>query len=85
MADKKQKGGCIVMRCTCENKGQDELHGKQMRVHNIAEGDGKAYCTVCQSPRRRYNSATSIDANPVFKQVAIVGAPSRVGKTVNRE
>ena len=41
----------MILRCTCENKGQDELHGKGMRVHNLAlKGMNTApgyRCTVC--------------------------------------
>lgn len=46
-----------VMPCTCQNDGQDKLHGKGMRVHNTLQGAKKttgtrqARCTVCLTVR----------------------------------
>lgn len=39
-----------IMRCECKHESQDELHGKQQRVHNPCkkQGPGIGYrCTVC--------------------------------------
>lgn len=42
---------CKILKCTCDHKSQDELHGKNMRVFNkIKQSDTKntTYrCTVC--------------------------------------
>lgn len=47
----------IIMKCTCKHEGQDELHGKGMRVWNKTT-KGKAAssadvwrCTVCRSEK----------------------------------
>lgn len=37
--------------CTCENEGQDRLHGKYRRVHNFCETSGHWRCTVCGSTK----------------------------------
>ncbi len=46
-----------VIFCGCENKGQDELHGKGNRVHNwagkINSGSGGWRCTVCNSTKQQ--------------------------------
>lgn len=36
----------MIIKCTCEHKGQDELHGKKNRVHNPCS-KGYQRCTVC--------------------------------------
>ena len=41
-----------VMRCPCDHKGQDEMHGKGMRAHNSVNKDAKSgsqtwRCTAC--------------------------------------
>lgn len=38
-----------VKPCDCQNKGQDEIHGKGMRVHNLGKKESKTFwrCTVC--------------------------------------
>ena len=33
--------------CTCDNEGQDALHGKNRRAHNYCESTGHWRCTVC--------------------------------------
>ena len=47
----------MILKCTCENEGQDRLHGKQNRVMNktrIKCGDKYLYrCTVCGKERQR--------------------------------
>jgi len=41
----------MILPCTCTHKAQDELHGKNMRVHNWARSannkSGGYRCTVC--------------------------------------
>lgn len=37
--------------CTCENKGQDVLHGKYRRVHNKCDASGHWRCTVCTNEK----------------------------------
>lgn len=41
----------MILPCTCNHPGQDELNGKNMRVHNWAKGanqkNGAWKCTVC--------------------------------------
>lgn len=39
-----------VRQCTCQSTWQDERYGRGMRVHNMAEKEGKHTgwrCTVC--------------------------------------
>jgi rubrerythrin len=36
-----------IKLCTCENEGQDRLHGRYRRVHNYAESKDAWRCTVC--------------------------------------
>lgn len=39
-----------VMKCICDNKGQDKLHGKGNRVFNVISNKSQqqsARCTVC--------------------------------------
>lgn len=41
-----------ILACSCSHDGQDKLHGKGQRVHNLCRKDGKATgwrCTVCTS------------------------------------
>lgn len=41
-----------VLKCSCNHKGQDRLHGKYMRVHNMTlKGDYR--CTVCGAVRSK--------------------------------
>lgn len=44
-----------IIKCTCEHKGQDELHGAGMRVHTKIkqrEANNKMWrCTVCGKER----------------------------------
>lgn len=44
-----------VMKCTCQSKGQDRLHGEHMRVHN-ADSKGNMKCTVCGDTKRSTDS-----------------------------
>lgn len=41
----------MILPCSCNNEGQDRLHGKGWRVHNFARmafnGQGGWRCTVC--------------------------------------
>lgn len=37
----------IIKECPCVNEGQDALHGKRKRVHNI-DSKGRVVCTVCR-------------------------------------
>lgn len=41
----------VIKACTCENKGQDRLHGKGRRVHNYCETSGHWRCTVCSAEK----------------------------------
>lgn len=43
----------IIRRCSCSNQAQDNMHGSQMRVHNITsktkDKDVPLWrCTVCR-------------------------------------
>ena len=40
----------MIVNCSCPNKGQDELHGKNRRVANkFAAKSGNGYrCSVCE-------------------------------------
>jgi hypothetical protein len=35
-----------IKRCTCDNEGQDKLHGRGLRAHNET-ANGNWRCTVC--------------------------------------
>jgi len=41
----------MIIKCSCKHEGQDKLHGKGMRVHNICKLDDDTMnglrCTVC--------------------------------------
>jgi len=47
------KTNSIIRRCSCQNYGQDKLHGEQNRVFNMTSKAAKAKdssvwrCTVC--------------------------------------
>lgn len=45
----------MKLKCTCNHKGQDELHGEKIRVFNKTEkksGNQPVYrCTVCLAER----------------------------------
>lgn len=42
----------MILRCTCKNEDQDQLHGIGMRVHNKTAGPNPTYrCTVCKNER----------------------------------
>ena len=41
----------MIQQCTCKHSIQDELHGKQMRVHT--EGKDNIRCTVCGPKTRK--------------------------------
>lgn len=46
----------MILKCDCEHKSQDKLHGKKMRVYNEGNTNGttKVYrCTVCSKEVRR--------------------------------
>jgi hypothetical protein len=36
-----------IIKCSCSHKGQDSLHGSQMRVCNKDQKGTTATCTVC--------------------------------------
>jgi hypothetical protein len=38
---------CIVKKCNCESKFQDEAYGKSNRLFNLNEKGNKSTCTVC--------------------------------------
>ena len=44
----------IIMQCNCTHEGQDALHGKGNRVHNVSgiKDKPQAFCTVCCSSSR---------------------------------
>ncbi|ARM71097.1 hypothetical protein pVco7_gp108 [Vibrio phage pVco-7] len=44
----------MKVKCDCKHEGQDELHGKGMRVANkISSKDGNMVrCTVCKKESR---------------------------------
>ena len=37
----------VIIRCNCQNEWQDKQYGKQMRVANATNKEGKNRCTVC--------------------------------------
>ena len=45
----------MKLKCKCDHKGQDELHGKNVRVHNPLKRKQsepqKWRCTVCGTVR----------------------------------
>jgi hypothetical protein len=83
MADTKFKGGTIILPCKCEHADQDAMYGKGMRVHNIAEGNGQAYCTVC-TPRSLpcERNGTNLDAMPNIGFRGILARRLRIGKEI---
>lgn len=53
MVEKNEDGVRTALKvCTCENEGQDYLHGRKIRVHNKTK-DGDWRCTVCKSEKSR--------------------------------
>ena len=49
-------GSTIIKSCSCKSKYQDEVYGKNMRVHNVgkkAEANSRqeTSCTVCVPPQ----------------------------------
>lgn len=50
--------GTIVLPCKCKSEFQDKQYGTQNRLHNLGEGNKKAYCTVCVGNGRnaKFNS-----------------------------
>ena len=40
-----------ILKCTCKHEGQDELHGKGMRVFNSTSKDDTYRCTVCEKEK----------------------------------
>lgn len=47
----KQVERCKVMQCDCENKSQDAMYGRWMRLHNFCPGKANYRCTVCGKER----------------------------------
>jgi len=51
--------GSTVAPCDCANRGQDEIYGKQMRLHNFCNQPitkkemGGMRCTVCGKTKPR--------------------------------
>lgn len=39
----------ITKHCKCVHKDQDEIYGKNNRLHNLSEDGKKAKCTVCNN------------------------------------
>jgi len=50
MAEAESGAGTSLKVCTCENEGQDYLHGKSIRVFNKTK-EGNWRCTVCSSEK----------------------------------
>ena len=49
---KTANNGTKIIKCTCEHKSQDEIYGKNMRLHN---GNMKGYkCTICGNIPNNY-------------------------------
>ena len=46
----------MIRRCECVHKGQDELHGRFMRVMNLCKDGSHVRCTIC---RKEYGLAAS--------------------------
>ena len=44
--NKNFKCGTRVLRCACSHEYQDQKFGREMRVHNLCQGNS-ARCTVC--------------------------------------
>jgi len=47
-------GEIMILKCTCQNAGQDKIHGKGSRVHNptVNSTSQKTWrCTVCGSEK----------------------------------
>jgi hypothetical protein len=62
------KGDTMILRCTCQNTGQDKLHGGGNRVHNAIVANPSEYrCTVCRRERNKSGSirraAKQLEAN----------------------
>ncbi len=70
-----------ILKCSCSHEEQDKLYGKGMRVHNV-NTKGEAFCTVCSPSYRRNKNSNAIDANPMFKQMAIPARRPRNPKKV---
>ena len=37
----------MILKCFCEHKAQDEMHGEKMRVFNRRGTTNEYRCTVC--------------------------------------
>lgn len=60
-----------VLPCTCEHDFQDQVYGKQMRLHNVSQkgkNKGLALCSVCGPNRQRnkYDKNVPAKENKVF-------------------
>lgn len=75
--------GTTVQPCTCEHKAQDEMYGKNMRVHNVSppKGGSLAFCTVCAPNKQLYRNATKLDPIPFIGFAGLPARPPRIGKT----
>ena len=56
----------MIQQCKCKHPVQDELHGKQMRVHTESK-DGLR-CTIC-GPKARSHARLDIHANNHIKNI----------------
>jgi len=70
-----------ILPCTCTHQQQDEMYGKQRRVHNV-NTNGEAFCTVCAGSNRRSKNAASIEANKAFGNTYVPARKPRNPKSV---
>jgi hypothetical protein len=59
--------GVKIIKCSCAHEYQDEMHGAQMRVHNVSP-KGIAKCTVCGSEK---SSTASVSLSTATKAKAV--------------
>jgi hypothetical protein len=43
----------MILKCSCENKQQDTMYGKDMRVHNKTTKINTYRCVVCGKERAK--------------------------------
>jgi hypothetical protein len=71
----------IILPCFCEHAAQDQLHGRNNRVHNIAP-DGLAYCTVCAPSKTHHRNTVALSPVPLMNFPGVPARRQRVGKPV---
>lgn len=68
----------MIKPCTCYHPAQDKLHGKGMRVHNLAlkgyDGAPGWRCTVCLTVK-----PVSAGERPIVKEAKNVENDSTIG------